>query len=336
MVLPTVSVAMVTYNQAKYIRAAIEGVLQQEADFGVELVIGEDCSSDGTADIVQEYAANYPRVIRVITSERNVGMKANGLRTIAACRGTYLAFCEGDDRWHNSHKIQKQVRHLERHPECGLVYSSYDVYHVAEQRTIKDFIRHRGWDMPATLTIEDLLESKNGRSRGLTTCTVMARRQLCQELIEADPYLHQNVEFPMGDTQLWAELSTRAELHFLSESLATHNIIEGSATRNRDPVRALRFNIAGAKSQLYLCRKYDLPDHISKQYEDYLSNCLLRLACHTRDAELAEQLRQARSRHFSARDWLRYLGARHAGVHHAYRASSALLTLFRPRYPNWV
>ena len=95
--LPLVSVHMITFNHEPYIARAIEGVLMQETDFPIELVIGEDCSTDGTREIVLEYQKKHPETIRVITSARNVGPNVNELRTDKACRGRYVAYCEGDD-----------------------------------------------------------------------------------------------------------------------------------------------------------------------------------------------------------------------------------------------
>ena len=91
---PLVSVHMITYNHAPYIVKAIEGVIQQKTNFPFELVIGEDCSTDGTREIVFEYRKKYPDIIRVITSEQNVGAIKNGYRTEKACRGKYIAYCE--------------------------------------------------------------------------------------------------------------------------------------------------------------------------------------------------------------------------------------------------
>ncbi len=127
MTTPLVSVKMITYNHEPYIRQAIEGVLSQKTNFPFELVIGEDCSTDGTREIVFDYAKRYPDIIHVITSEFNVGMKANGKRTFDACKGKYIAYCEGDDYWNRDDKLQKQVNYMESHPECGLVCSNYDV-----------------------------------------------------------------------------------------------------------------------------------------------------------------------------------------------------------------
>lgn len=105
---PLVSVKTITYNQASYISRCIEGVLMQKTTFPFELVIGEDCSTDGTREIVQGYAQKYPEIIRAITSETNVGAKENSKRTNSACRGEYIAFCEGDDYWIDPLKLQKQ------------------------------------------------------------------------------------------------------------------------------------------------------------------------------------------------------------------------------------
>ena len=84
---PLVSVCMTTYNHEPYIAEAIESVLAQQTSFGVELVGGEDCSTDRTAAICREYAAKYPDRIRLVTSPENVGWRANYLSTFEACSG---------------------------------------------------------------------------------------------------------------------------------------------------------------------------------------------------------------------------------------------------------
>ena len=133
---PLVSALMVTYNHELYIAQAIEGVLQQETDFPFELVIGEDCSTDGTRKIVFNYQKKHPDIIRVITSDKNVGGRKNFFRTVKACRGKYLAFCEGDDYWHHSQKLQKQVDYMEAHPEVGLVHSDGERHIVKERQSM--------------------------------------------------------------------------------------------------------------------------------------------------------------------------------------------------------
>ena len=106
---PIVSVCMTTYNHEQYIVQAIESVLSQRVNFAVEVVIGEDCSTDNTLAICREYEAKYPECIRIVTSENNIGMHANYRRTIEACRGKYIAMLDGDDYFTDPDKLQMQI-----------------------------------------------------------------------------------------------------------------------------------------------------------------------------------------------------------------------------------
>ena len=84
---PLVSVCMTTYNHAPYLRQAVESVLSQQTSFDFELVLGEDCSTDLTAEICREYAAKYPGRVRLVTGARNVGWRANYRRTSMPAAG---------------------------------------------------------------------------------------------------------------------------------------------------------------------------------------------------------------------------------------------------------
>lgn len=132
---PLVSVVMTTFNHADNIRQAIEGVLMQETDFPFELLIGEDASTDGTREICFELQRQYPERIRVIWSEANVNhLAGNGRRTCSRVRGEFMAFCEGDDRWIDSYKLQRQVDLMRAHPEVGVCLGGTEVEYVREGR----------------------------------------------------------------------------------------------------------------------------------------------------------------------------------------------------------
>ncbi|MDY6986999.1 MAG: glycosyltransferase [Thermodesulfobacteriota bacterium] len=124
---PTVSICMVTFNHERFISQAIESVLMQETDFLLELVIGEDCSTDNTRNIVLRYKNEHPDRIPVFLSTENLGQytgngRLNFVRNFKACRGKYIALLEGDDYWTDPHKLQKQVDFLDSHPECSVCY----------------------------------------------------------------------------------------------------------------------------------------------------------------------------------------------------------------------
>jgi glycosyltransferase involved in cell wall biosynthesis len=182
---PLVSVEMITYNHAPYIAKAIEGVLHQKTTFPFELVIGEDCSPDGTREIVFDYQKKYPELIRVITSNKNVGAAKNGSRTGKACLGKYIAFCEGDDYWRRPEKLGMQVDYLENHPKCGMVYSDYDRNKVGTGKLIKGFNSHIGKKPPENPKLINILRGQCG----ILTCTVCVRKNIFRKVVESDLFL---------------------------------------------------------------------------------------------------------------------------------------------------
>ena len=122
-----VSVAMITYNHEPYIQKAIEGVLMQKTNFQIELLIGEDCSTDATRRICLEYQEKYPDVIKLLLPEKNLGMMQNSFQVLQACSGKYIAACEGDDYWTDPCKLQNQVDFLEANPNFNLCCHDWEV-----------------------------------------------------------------------------------------------------------------------------------------------------------------------------------------------------------------
>jgi len=118
---PLVSVLMVTYNQEETIAQAIESVLSQEGNFSLEIVIGEDASTDQTRQICINYQQRYPGIIKLLLQEENQGVLKNFIDTIRLCKGEYIGICAGDDYWIDSQKIEKQLYFLQQHPDFGVV-----------------------------------------------------------------------------------------------------------------------------------------------------------------------------------------------------------------------
>jgi glycosyltransferase involved in cell wall biosynthesis len=335
--IPLVSVFMITYNHSPYIAQAIEGVLQQETCFPIELIIGEDCSKDRTREIVLDFQQKYPGVIRVITSWKNVGAHKNMSRVRKACRGKYIAFCEGDDYWHDQYKLKKQVDYLENHPECGLVYSSYDIHKVKDNKTIKDFIRYRKWEIIENLKVSDYfvtLEKTGGRRVGILTCTVIIRKNLYEKIVELDPYLHNSGHFLMADTQIWVDMINISSVYFIPESMATHIITNESATRSKDIKNILRFQLSSAEIMIYLCDKYNLPPDIRSKLKKNRNGCLLRLAYYTRNADLAEDLRKTKDS-WNYSEWLMYYGAKNILFHNIYSVACAFKNTLSKEHDEW-
>ena len=119
---PKVSVLMLTYNQEDYIDEAIRSVMLQQTDFDFELVIGNDASTDRTAERCQAWKLRYPERIMLVDREQNLGLIGNFMATYDLCRGTYIAICEGDDFWTDKTKLQRQVDFLDAHPDFSTCF----------------------------------------------------------------------------------------------------------------------------------------------------------------------------------------------------------------------
>ena len=166
------SVILITYNHAKYVELALTGILEQKTDFAFEVVVGDDCSTDDTRQIIEKLAAAYPphepvssddRQVRFVPRDKNTGRPTlNVYETTMLCEGEYLAYLEGDDYWTDPYKLQKQVDLLEAHPEyiavtcgCRMVDENNDEIEDKSIRAIGDL-----YDWKGVFTYNDYCYSK--------------------------------------------------------------------------------------------------------------------------------------------------------------------------------
>jgi glycosyltransferase involved in cell wall biosynthesis len=321
---PLVSVMMITYNHASFVARAIERVLRQKTAFPFELVIGEDHSTDGTREIVFEYQAKYPHIIRIVSSDKNVGIQKNAYRTMKACRGKYIAFCEGDDYWVRTDKLKLQVEYLESHLECGMVSADCDIYYNKSGNFKRNYNHNHGFQSSINLTAEQVL----WRWLPIWTCTVMIRHSLYEQIVENDPYLHQDAALPLGDIQLWFETAMISEVTYIPETLATYRVLSESVSRSRDVIKNLRFDQSLCDVRLYLCDKYNLSENCQRKAELSWCDTMLRKAFYTRDVDLATRVKM-RTKTFTWKKWFMYFGVKYTAFYYTYLATLWLYKFFR-------
>jgi len=219
--IPMVSVVCITYNHGRFIREAIESFLMQETNFKVEILIGEDCSTDGTREIVFDYKKKYPDLVRVITSTSNVGMHANGSRTLNAVRGKYIALCEGDDYWIDPLKLQKQVDYMESHPECSLcVHSALRINKDGNNKISykRPFINNQSL---STVDIISLIK------RMFATNSFFFRFKDIKNLPEY------YIQAPVGDFPLAIHLSLQGNVYYIDQCMSTYRMGSIGSWSNR-------------------------------------------------------------------------------------------------------
>jgi len=125
---PIISVVVIAYNHEKYIEQTLNGILDQKINVPFEVVVGEDASTDGTRSIIKRYCTTNSNII-LLDSSVNKGMQKNFIDTISACKGKYIALCEGDDYWLGDDKLQTQFDFLESNSDYAAVaHNSYKLY----------------------------------------------------------------------------------------------------------------------------------------------------------------------------------------------------------------
>jgi len=129
---PRVSVCVITYNHGRYIDQCLRSIVEQQTDFDFEVIVSDDCSTDGTRTIVESFAQRYPHVVRPLLQQKNLGGNLNYLTVHRAATAEFTSHCDGDDFWQPG-KLQAQVDFLQSHPECVSVFTNSNV--VSESGT---------------------------------------------------------------------------------------------------------------------------------------------------------------------------------------------------------
>lgn len=131
---PKVSVCVVTYNQEKYIRECLQSIVDQITDFDFEVIVADDCSTDGTRAIVQEFADRYP-MVKAIFHEKNIGPYKNFIFVHQQAKGEYVAHIDGDDTMFPD-KLMKQAAFLDEHPECSTVVHRMNIFSGSDKEIL--------------------------------------------------------------------------------------------------------------------------------------------------------------------------------------------------------
>ncbi|MFC1593949.1 glycosyltransferase [Candidatus Omnitrophota bacterium] len=209
---PKVSVVTRTYNQEKFIAQAIESVLMQQVDFDYEFVIGEDCSSDATREVVLRYQKKYPEIIRPFLPEHNVGRHKNFGTILEMTRGHYTALLDGDDYWVDPHKLQRQVEYLDSHPECSLCF--HNAILVYESETKNHLFNTE--QLQPILTLEDLLHRNF-----IPSCSPVFRTKVYGIL----PQWFYSI--PVCDWPLFILCAQKGSLKYFEEPMGVYRIHHG-------------------------------------------------------------------------------------------------------------
>lgn len=220
---PLVSICCITYNHASFIRQCLDGFLMQKTSFPFEILIHDDASTDGTADIIREYQAKYPEIIKPILQKENQyskGVSITSLNYERAC-GKYIAVCEGDDYWTDPEKLQIQFDYMEKHPECSLCFHPLKI--------LKD-----GIFTDAFLYGEKEFDFSFGKEKmpHCPTCSLFFQnidhsRELCEVLRKGSTLIKG------GDLFVVGVMSHFGKLHYMPRIMGVYRNHPGGITKNK-------------------------------------------------------------------------------------------------------
>lgn len=247
----SVSVCMITYNQADTVRRAVESVLAQQTGIDFELVISDDGSEDGTDRIVEEYATAHPSKVSSVGRKTNVGMHQNSLWAESHCRGGLIAYCEGDDWWHNPAKLEMQCERFHTDPGIVLVFSDFDKLYESRNLVVPRYYHSIKQPPPSQFNV--LLGWGTGVN--IQTCTVMLRAQILREVTCDDRLFRNPLNSGPADIARFFGVSQFGSLSYINESLATYNVRTGTMSRLADSGRAELFSHSGYVTSSYLAAK---------------------------------------------------------------------------------
>ena len=206
------SIHCLTYNHAPFIRQTLDGFVMQKTNFPFEVLIHDDASTDGTADIIREYEAKYPDIIKPIYQTENQysqGIKIGFTHLYPRAKGKYLAMCEGDDYWTDPFKLQKQYDALEQHPEADICAHAGDCVEAETKKHLRYVAPKKE---TCIIPMEEVIEGGGGF---VVTNSLM----YCKELVDNIPKFRQLLSLDYT-TQMHGAM--RGGMLYLSECMSAY------------------------------------------------------------------------------------------------------------------
>lgn len=208
-----VTVCCVTYNHKKFIAQALDSFVMQKTTFPFQVLVGDDASTDGTTEIVREYAKKYPEIIKPILHEKNIGAFNNSLSLYQAAKTEYVAICDGDDYWTDPLKLQKQVDFLDAHPDFAVCFHPVEVKWEDNSQKTTLFPTKKQLKDKAVFTLADLF-----KENFMQTNSILFRWRFKQENISD----YWTDEINPGDYHLNLLHAQTGKIGFLPDVMAAY------------------------------------------------------------------------------------------------------------------
>lgn len=283
---PLLSILVITYNQAEYIKECLKGVFSQALDWkSVEVIISDDCSTDETQDAIVEVISSYPSVnVRLLINEQNIGVTRNIYRVLSEARGRYIAFIEGDDVWRCSEKCRMQIDYLQSNPTVAMVCGDINLIDENGDSLHRDHSKYQEYLYIKAKSKEFYEFMDIYFENFVFTCTTCFRRAAINLNILFKQIAH------LYDAMLWLNVSTHGSVKYFDTVLSDYRVhIMGVSSSSEVKSSWQKIRISGS---LDLMDKKFIKSH--HEYCRYMSI----LVMITRDNKVSGRIRLRLLEHF--------------------------------------
>lgn len=224
-----ISVLVCAYNQEKYLAQALDSVLMQQCDEPFEILIGDDCSTDSTSQIADDYQLRNPNIIRVIRPDKNGGASLNFIRLVKEALGEYLFICDGDDFWLQDDALQKRLDVFRANPDVGMICAKAKCY-IQEKGVYQGTLGYAGAENLMTMLRDN---------RDVAAPTIAFRRDLMLRCIaDSKWYIDQNWFY---DSVMAYWFAYNSSIKFIDEELAAYRVLANSACHADSPEKEAEY-----------------------------------------------------------------------------------------------
>lgn len=252
-----ISVIVVTYNEEATIGRALDSILCQKCHLPFEIVLGEDCSTDNTRAICEDYAKRFPNIIRLMEKSPNKGIIDNYFDCLLACRGRYIADCAGDDFWVDPLKLEKEVTVLENNPDVTLVHTDWMYYNEETKATNHQKIKtFRNKITDGKCMIESIATQTDGYIIHL--CSALYRTEIIIEAYRTNTFLFRNKDFGCEDLQICFMMAYMGKIAYIPDITLYYSYGKTSASNLNNDKKQFLFTKKVTDLSFYLCKTYNI------------------------------------------------------------------------------
>ena len=255
---PKVTTMITAYNHCRYLKRAIESALMQKGEFTHEILVADDCSTDGTAGLLQDLQREYPGEFSILPAPKNLGIAENMRRCFAAATGEYIAVLEGDDYWITPWKLNRQVRFLKDNPGFSMVFSRIK---ILEESSGQFSLLPRQQGLKSRLTGEDFIRDPNQNLIANFSCCMFVSRFI--KNLPACIYTERVNEIAVAFC-----LERQGPIGFLQDIMSVYRLHAGSTWSTADKLKKMQSAIRCREVALELC---------APQYKERLREIIERL-----------------------------------------------------------